>query len=140
MQSIAGEEIAQNTRISVLLGVMPQHLRQHIQLTMDDKTTYSELREKLLSFERTATSYSSSSVYRQFDIGRREDKHDESVPMDIDRIKGKVKGKAKGKGKGKDKGKGSLGATTLPMTRAKARQRAQRAQRVARMMERERKG
>ena len=83
---------------------MPQHLRQHIQLTMD-------LREKLLSFERTTTSYSCSPVYKEFDIGRRDDKHDEAVPMDVDRIEGKDKGKAQGKGKGKDgrgkdKGKG----------------------------------
>ena len=86
---------------------------------MREKTTYSELREKLLSFERAATSYSSQAVYKEFDIGRGDDKqqHDDVVPKDIDRIKRKDKGKAKGKSKGsvrakekdgkcKDKGKG----------------------------------
>ena len=68
---------------------------------MDESATYSELREKLLSFERTTTSYSSQAVCKDFDIGIRDDKQQHVVPMDTERIKRKEKGKAKGKNKGK---------------------------------------
>ena len=134
--AISGEEIAQNTRMLVLLRVMPQHLRQHVQLTMDESTTYSELREKLLSFERATASHSSLAVYTEF-VGGRDDKqqHDDVGPMDVDRIEGKTKAKQKVRAKetrAKTKAK-AMAPATLRMTRAKEKERAPKALKVARM-------
>lgn len=50
-RSVAGEEIAQKTKISVLLRVTPQKLRQHVQLMMGG------ICEKLLSLERATSSW-----------------------------------------------------------------------------------
>ena len=42
-------------------------------------------------YERTTTSWTSSTVYRELDINKKEEKHDEAAPMDVDRVKGKTK-------------------------------------------------
>ena len=107
---VSKEELSDNTKLSVLLKVVPNNLRQHLQLQMDESADYLSVREKVLAYERTTTSWSSHTVYRELDI-KKDEKVDEAVPMEIDRIKGKQKGKGKGKSKssGKDvKGKGKF--------------------------------
>ena len=109
--TVAKEEISDNTKLSVLLRVVPQQLRQHLQLQLDEAATYAVVRERVLAYERTTTSWTSQAVYRELDIKDSGNRNDEAVPMEIDRVKGKSKGKQKGKGKsgkdGKDgKGKG----------------------------------
>ena len=109
--TVAKEELSENTKLSALMKVMPAALRQHLQLQMTDATTYKEAREKVLSYERTTTSWGSQPIYRELAITK-DNKDDEAVLMEIDRVgKGKDKGKSKGKGKdqkgkGKQKGKG----------------------------------
>ena len=103
--TVAKEELCDNTKLSVLMKMMPAALRQHLQLHMTDATTYKEAREKVLSYERTTTSWGSQAIYRELAITK-DSKGDEAVPMEIDRVgKGKDKGKSKGKGKDQ-KGKG----------------------------------
>ena len=107
---VSKEELSDNTKLSVLLKVVPNNLRQHLQLQMDESADYLSVREKVLAYERTTTSWSSHTVYRKLDI-KKDEKVDEAVPMEIDRIKGKQKGTGKGKLKssGKDvKGKGKF--------------------------------
>ena len=96
--SAAKEEISDNTKLSVL--------RQHIQLSMDEGSTYATTREKFVNYERTTASWNSSTVYKELDI-RDRDKGDEAVPMEIDTVKGFNKGKGKKGGKGKSYGKDS---------------------------------
>ena len=60
----------------------------------------------MLAYERTTTSWGSQAIYKELAITKDYDKHDEVIPMDVDRVKGKEKGKGKGKDKGgKSKGK-----------------------------------
>ena len=111
---VAKEEIGDNTKLSVLLSVMPAAVRQHLQLQMTEDTSYKEAREKMLAYERTTTSWGSQAIYKELAITKDHDRHDrddEVIPMDVDRVKGKEKGKRKrkdkgGKSKGKQKGKG----------------------------------
>ena len=108
---VAKEDISDNTKLSVLLRVMPAAVRQHLQLQMTEDTTYEEAKEKMLAHERTTTSWGSQAIYKELAITKDHDKNDEVIPMDIDRVKGKEKGKGKGKdkggkSKGKQKGKG----------------------------------
>ena len=77
----------------MLLRVVPQHLRQHLQLQLDEAATYANVRERILADERTSISWTSSAVYRELDIKDNGNRGDEAVPMKIDRIKGKSKGK-----------------------------------------------
>ena len=108
--TVSKEEISDNTKLSVLLRVVPQHLRQHLQLQLDEAATYANVRERVLAYERTTTSWTSSAVYRELDIKDSGNRGDEAVPMEIDRVKGKLKGKQqKGKGKSGKDGKGKSG-------------------------------
>ena len=38
---VSRDELSDNTKLSVLLKVAPAHLRQHLQLQMDDKSGYA---------------------------------------------------------------------------------------------------
>ena len=105
-RSVAKEEISDNTKLSVLLRVVHPTLRQHLQLSMDEGSTYATTREKFVNYERTTASWNSSTVYKELDI-RDRDKGDEAVPMEIDTVKGFNKGEGKKGGKGKSYGKDS---------------------------------
>ena len=50
------EDTSDNTKLSVLLRVMPAAVRQHLQLQMTEDTSYKEAGEKMLAYERTTTS------------------------------------------------------------------------------------
>ena len=63
------------------------------------------MREKVINYERTTTSWNSATVYGEMDI-KDKHQHDEAVPMEVDRVKGFPKGKGKKGGNGKSKGKG----------------------------------
>ena len=87
----------------MLLKVVPHALRQHLQLQLDEDATYGAMREKILAYERTTTSFSSRSLYQELHI-KEVPRQDEAVPMDIDRVVWKGKDGKKGK-----KGKGKFG-------------------------------
>ena len=124
---VAKEEIGDNTKLSVLLRVMPAAVRQNLQLQMTEDTSYKEAREKMLAYERTTTSWGSQAIYKELAITKDHDRHDrddEVIPMDVDRVKGKEKGKRKGKDKAaspRASRKGKVLATTPTWTtRARA--------------------
>ena len=76
----------------------PEDIRRYLQLQVSESTTYEKLRETMLAFERTSSSWSTERTLKA--IGA-----DEPTPMDVDRVEWKGKGKGKGKEKGKEKGK-----------------------------------
>ena len=109
-------------------------VREYLQLTVTDSTTYADIREAILSHDRASKVWSQETVMRSLTQGQGEQRTDGPTPMEVDRIekggkrkeKGKYKGKSKGgewptacgylrgkgrgrgfKGKGKDKGKGN---------------------------------
>ena len=46
---VSKEELSDNTKLSVLLKMVPSHLRQHLQLQMDDKSDYASTRDRVLA-------------------------------------------------------------------------------------------
>ena len=103
------------------MRVLPRYVQQHVQLTMTESSTFNEIRDRVIAFERVSSSWTKDRVlldvgaaplgavtsYNAGDGG--------SIPMEINAVmqylKGKGKGKYpndKGKGKGKqnEKGKG----------------------------------
>ena len=110
-------------KIAILMRCCNQRLREHLQLNLDDKSTYSMVKESIMNFERVSKAWSQESVLKSIQ------NDDGPTPMEIDRVedyKGKGKGKYKGKhksswgvpwpygrgggrGKGKSKGKGKKG-------------------------------
>lgn len=77
-------------------------MREHLQLTIKETTTYTEIRETVLSHEQASKTWSQESVTKSLNV-----KPDPNgpAPMDVDRIQEKGKGKGKYKGKGKQNGK-----------------------------------
>eukprot|EP00435_Cladocopium_sp_Y103_P061798 s1685_g23.t1 len=129
----SGHEVSDDVLLSTLLRVLPKPVQQHIHLQMDEGTTFSQIKDKVLSYEKVTHAWSKERLL--MDIGAAPLGSVTSyniigggtAPMEINQIKGKGKkgkspyGKAKGKGKpvfpkgsgkGKsfDKGKGKGGS------------------------------
>ena len=83
-------------------------VREYLQLTVTDSTTYGDIREAILSHDRASKVWSQETVLRSLTQGPAEQRTDGPIPMEVDRVfmekgKGKDKGKFKGgKGKGGD--------------------------------------
>ena len=83
-------------------------VREYLQLTVTDSTTYGDIREAILSHDRASKVWSQETVLRSLTQGPAEQRTDGPTPMKVDRVfmekgKGKDKGKFKGgKGKGGD--------------------------------------
>ena len=118
---VSGNAVGEDVMLGTLLRCLPQAIRNHVQLVMTDKSTYSQVRAYVLSYEITTTSWSPQRVQQALGVTGAPHKDDQGpTPMEIDMVtdKGKGKGKSKdkgkgkghhgksGKGKSKDKGKG----------------------------------
>ena len=99
-----------NLKIGTLLKGIPNDLKRTLLFDMDDKTTYEQMRSRLLEYERSSQTWSAENILSSLSV-QSHTKHKEyhgPIPMEIDRIEGKGKGKGKGKD-GKGKGKGGKG-------------------------------
>ena len=89
--------------LGVLMRLCPEGIRQHLTLSISDTTSYQEVRERILAYER------SSRLWSVEDIVKSTTKQTDNMglaPMEVDQVS-KGKGKGKGKGKSKSKGKGN---------------------------------
>ncbi|CAE7941469.1 unnamed protein product, partial [Symbiodinium necroappetens] len=98
----SGKVYSQDLMIATVVTGLREPLRSQVQLRMNDKTEYKDLREWVLSYESVNAPWSvsvpTSNTKASHGYGQ------EATPMEVDQIKGKGK---KGKyGKGKDKGPG----------------------------------
>ena len=93
-----GDPLPETIRAAVLLRCLTGQLKTWMQLQLGESTKYSDIREGVLSYERSTTKWSESMV-----LG---DVPDTSAPMEVDRLQWNSKGKEKGKGKS---GKGPKG-------------------------------
>ena len=102
-----GTALSEELRSAVLLRCLVGQIKTWIQLQLTDSTTYLQIRESVLSYERSTTRWSETMV---LGFSNSSNSADTSAPMEVDRIKGKSKGKGKleqkGKGKNKSDGKG----------------------------------
>ena len=107
----SGADVADDILLTTLVKCLPKQLQQHVQLNMTETSTFAEIKEKVIAFERLSTTWSKEKVYSE--LGAVTSYASDSggmAPMEINQVsKGKSKGKGKGKspqkGKGKDKGK-----------------------------------
>ena len=100
-----------NIMLSVLVRALPKGIQQHIQLQMSENSTYSQIRDLVLSYETVTTTWSPGKIHNELGILPQQQPVQPSytgvAPMEIDRFeKGGKKGKSKGKSKGKDTSKG----------------------------------
>eukprot|EP00435_Cladocopium_sp_Y103_P066396 s333_g28.t1 len=97
-----GSALAEEIRSAVLLRCLVGQIKTWIQLQLTDTTTYGQIRESVLSYERSTTKWSETMV---LGFSNTSNAPDTSAPMEVDRIKGKSKSKGKNEQKGKGKAK-----------------------------------
>ena len=109
---VSGNAVGEDVMLGTLLRCLPQAIRNHVQLVMTDKSTYSQVRAYVLSYEITATSWSPQRVQQALGVTSTSHKDEQGpAPMEVDMVTDKGKGKGKGKSKDKGKGKGHQGKT-----------------------------
>ena len=100
-ERIAGA-LSGELKFAVLMKCIGGQLKTYLNMTIQDTTTYENLRESILQYDQATIKWSNT-----MSLGTTL-QNDLPTPMEVDRIKGKgkdVKGKGKGKGfKGFDKG------------------------------------
>ena len=107
-EAISPHKYAADLKIATLLSGLPAEMRRYLQMQVNEKSTYEDIREKILQYERSSSSWSSETVLRSLGIGVVN--QSDPTAMDVDRVENKGKKGKKGKGKffgkgGKDKGK-----------------------------------
>ena len=111
-EKISGTKYDDNLKIGTLLKGIPQNLKQHVMVDITDRTTYDELRTKLLQYERSNQTWSAENILGSLSVPdptthTSSKPYQGPIPVELDRIYFR-KGKGDQKGKG-DKGKGGKG-------------------------------
>lgn len=96
-----GSALAEEIRSAVLMRCLVGQIKTFLQLQITDSTSYLQIREAVLSYERSTTKWSETMV-----LGLAGSPSNGDDPMEVDRIKGKGKEKGKHKSKGKHDAKG----------------------------------
>ena len=125
----SGKDVSEDILPTTLVRVLPKQIQQHIQLGMTDSSTFQEVKDKVLAYERVSASWSRDRVLLECGAASlgtvtsyASTADSGPGPMEVNMVskgkgkkgkgdKGKSKGKGssdkgKGKGKGSDKGKG----------------------------------
>ena len=124
---VSGRSVGDDVLLGTLLRCLPAHIRSHIQLVMNEGSTYNQVRQYILAYETTTTTWSPQKVHQALGVVAAPHVPNDGgpvpteidtphvfndggpVPTEIDMVQTKGKGKSKGKGKGKEKGKSGKG-------------------------------
>ena len=101
-EKMSGSTYPQELKSATLIRCSESRLREHLQLTIKESTTYQEIREAVLSHEQASKTWSQESIMKSLNMKSTD--AGGPAPMEIDRIEEKGKGKGKQKGKQKRKG------------------------------------
>ncbi|CAE7220909.1 unnamed protein product [Symbiodinium sp. CCMP2592] len=101
-EAVATQKYQEDLKISTLLAGLPQEVKRYMYLQVNNSTTYLGLREKLLQYERTSSTWTAESMLKSLGGGFNTD------AMDVDRV-ADAKGKGGKKGDKGPKGKHGKG-------------------------------
>ena len=87
-----GIALSEKLRSAVLLRCLVGQLKTWIQFQLTDSTTYLQIRESVLSYERSTTRWSETMV---LGFNNSSNSADTSAPLEVDRIKVKIQGQRK---------------------------------------------
>ena len=101
-QKASSLTVPDEVSLSVLIRCLPAHIRQHIQLSLDQSATYASVRSRVLGFETCTSNWAPSRIHSEFGIiggASSSTSYDAGgpAPMEIGRVE--TKGKQKGKNK-----------------------------------------
>ena len=105
-EELSGQTYPDELKSATLIRCTENRLREHLQLTVGDSTSYGQLKEAILNFEKASKSWTTEAVLKSLNPIADTSNNNGPAPMEVDRIaneKGKgYKGKSnKGKSKGK---------------------------------------
>ena len=95
-RKVSGSAIGADVQMGVLVRVLPNHLRQHIQLQMTESSSYDTIREAVMNYESVTTTWSNSRVHLELGTSNAADPNG-PAPMDISRVNEETKGGKRGK-------------------------------------------
>ena len=112
-EQAASKPVPEDMKSALLLRVLPNNVKTHLTMSINDESTYDQMREVILRWERSSQKWSQQ-IVSGHSAHPKVGYHDDGgqADMEVDRVKGKwEKGKGKygngQKGKGKEsKGKG----------------------------------
>ena len=106
---LSGRSVGDDVLLGTLLRCLPAHIRSHIQLVMSEASTYTQVRQYILAYETTTTTWSPQKVHQALGVVAAPQVPNDNglAPMEVDMVQSK--GKGRGKGKGKEKGKSGKG-------------------------------
>ena len=126
-ESSSGNTYPGDLKAATILRCSPQRIREYLQLSLKEDSSYADIREAVLAHERVTKGFSSESILKQIQTPASE--HDTSAPMEVDRVfKGggkEQKGKGK-KGEFKGKGRGAFGGMPWGFGRGKGKGKPQK--------------
>ena len=102
-EGVSPQPYPEDLKISTLLSGLPTDMRLYLQMQVSDSTTYQSLRDKVLQFERSSSTWTSDQMLKTLGIDKLLGCQDSSA-MDVDRVEWKGRGGKKGEGKGGKKG------------------------------------
>ena len=126
-EQAANKPVPEEVKSALLLRVLPQSVKSHLTVSITDESTYDQMREVILRWERSSQKWSSQIVTGNAQSKNQYPDDGGLAPMDVDRVKGKwdkggkgkggfsgkggksKDGKSKGKGYGDQKGNGKYG-------------------------------
>ena len=108
-ESSSGSTYPGDLKAVTILRCSPQRIREYLQLSLKEDSTYADIREAVLAYERVTKGFSAEQIVKQVQAPG---DPDTSAPMEIDRIyKGGKEQKGKGtKGDSKGRGRGAFGS------------------------------
>ena len=103
-EEVSPQPYPEHLKISTLLAGLPSDMRRYLQMQVSDSTTYQSLRDKVLQFERSSSTWTSEQkMLKTLGIDKMLGTSDSSA-MEVDRVEGKGRGGKKGDGKSFRKG------------------------------------
>ena len=62
------ETYPSDPKTATLIRCAPQKLKEYLQLSLTDKSTFADVREALLAYERTSQSFSQEQILKQLEL------------------------------------------------------------------------
>ena len=116
-EKVSGARYDENLKIGTVLKGLPNELRNHILVGLSPTTSYTDIRRKLLEYERSTQSWNAENILQSFSMEgpTKHTPYNGPQAMEVDRVKGGYKGdKGKyGKERNKGKGKGEKGGKSF---------------------------
>ncbi|CAE7266432.1 unnamed protein product [Symbiodinium necroappetens] len=95
-QRATGRQPGEDVMLGTLVRCLPNAIKQHVQLQMADTSTYQSVRDYVLGYELTTTSWTPAKMHQAFGVVPMPSTADQGpVPMEVDALQKKAKGKGK---------------------------------------------